>query len=189
MPAFPVTSGFWGKLPARGDFVRSGLSRGFTEAWDGWINTMLAASRADLGATWHTAWLAAPVWRFCLRPKLCGPNAAIGLFLPSLDRAGQPYPLTFAAEFNIATTPGPAAIAWLDAAELAGRAAISDGLIPQSITARLPELDADPEDMAPTAASWWWSDGSPTIPADEICLATMPSHTHFATMLAGERLS
>ncbi len=186
MHAYPLTSGFWGKLPARGDFVRSGLSHGFTQAWDGWVSAMLTASHVTLGALWRDTWIAAPVWRFCLRPQLCGQNAVIGLFLPSIDRIGQPYPLTFAAEFNISTAPSPATIAWLDAAELAGRAAVSDGLIPQSIAARLPELDAETDGLAPSAASWWWSDGTKTLPPDEFCLPAMPNAAHFTTMLAGE---
>jgi len=186
VPAYPVNTGFWGKLPARGDFVRNGLSRAFTDAWDAWFSAMLTASREDLGEAWLDAWMVAPVWRFCLRPNLCGPLATVGLWMPSADRAGRPYPLTFAVEFSGAIAPGPLANAWLDEAEQAGRAALAEGLIPQSIAARLPVLEADPDGTAPPASSWWWSEGSLTLPADEMCLAAMPGRERFRVMLAGE---
>lgn len=186
MPAIPVSAGFWGKLPTRGDFLSLGLSRGFTEPWDAWISAMLAASREDLGAGWGAAWSAAPAWRFCLRPKLCGPHAVIGLWLPSMDRMGRAYPITFAAEFTAALAPGPLAHAWLDAAEAAGRAALAEGLLPQTVATRLPELEADPDGTAPPAASWWWSEGSALLPADEMCLAGLPARAHFRAMLAGD---
>ncbi len=46
-PAIPV--GFFGKLPARGDFVRQGLPRSFTDTWDAWVAGALAGSRDRLG--------------------------------------------------------------------------------------------------------------------------------------------
>ena len=30
--------GFYGKLPARGDFVRAALPRDFTDRWDAWLS-------------------------------------------------------------------------------------------------------------------------------------------------------
>ena len=42
--------GFCGKLPARGDFVKSGLPRRFVEPWHDWMQRVLAASRRALGA-------------------------------------------------------------------------------------------------------------------------------------------
>ena len=51
------TTGFFGKLPARGDFVRAGLTRGFIEPWDSWLRQVMPASRGILGETWTAAWL------------------------------------------------------------------------------------------------------------------------------------
>src|SRR5947207_3288877 len=46
--------GFCGKLPARGDFVGSGLPRRFAEAWHDWLQAVLAAAASakpsDAGA-------------------------------------------------------------------------------------------------------------------------------------------
>ena len=44
-----VVAGFYGKLPARGDFVRAGLPRDFTDPWDDWLQSVIAGSRALVG--------------------------------------------------------------------------------------------------------------------------------------------
>src|SRR5229473_1881218 len=108
--------GFCGKLPARGDFVTSGLPRRFTEAWHDWLQPVLAASRRALGEDWLAAWLEAPIWRFALSPGICGPDAVLGLWMPSVDRVGRYFPLTFAA-----VTPGAGAGALIRAGGAAGR--------------------------------------------------------------------
>ena len=41
--------GFFGKLPARGDFVRAGLPRDFVDPWDAWLQRVLAGSRDAAG--------------------------------------------------------------------------------------------------------------------------------------------
>ena len=89
--------GLFGKLPARGDFVRLGLPREFTGAWDEWFSDALAGSRAAMGEAWLGAWMEAPVWRFALPSLMCGPLAVLGLWLPSVDRAGRYFPLTLAS--------------------------------------------------------------------------------------------
>ena len=86
-----------GKLPARGDFVRAGLPRDFTDPWDDWLQSVMAGSRALMGEAWLPAFLEAPVWRFTLPPGMCGEQAVLGLMLPSVDKAGRYFPLTFAA--------------------------------------------------------------------------------------------
>ena len=92
-----VIVGFYGKLPARGDFVRAGLPRDFIDPWDDWLQSVMAGSRTLMGEAWLPAFLEAPVWRFTLPPGMCGAQAALGLMLPSVDRAGRYFPLTFAA--------------------------------------------------------------------------------------------
>ena len=90
--------GFYGKLPARGDFVARGLPRDFTRPLDAWLSEAVAGSREVLGQErWLAAYLVAPVWRFSLPPGACGPAAAVGLLLPSVDRTGRYFPLCFAA--------------------------------------------------------------------------------------------
>lgn len=140
VPAVPGAAiGFCGKLPARGDFVSIGLPRGFVEPWHDWMQRMLAASRAALGDDWLAAWNVAPIWRFALLPGDCGPDAALGLWMPSVDRVGRQFPLTFAA---VAAESGIAALirddgGFLARAEAAGLDAIAAGLDPGDVAARL----------------------------------------------------
>ncbi len=92
-----ILRGFAGKVPARGDFVHAGLPRDFADPWHDWQSSVIAGSRAIMGETWLEAFLEAPVWRFVLPAGLCGKRAAIGLIMPSVDKVGRYFPLTFAA--------------------------------------------------------------------------------------------
>lgn len=55
MAALPLhaSAGLFGKLPSRGDFVREGLSRDFTDAWDAWWQRGLAATQLRPREEWH----------------------------------------------------------------------------------------------------------------------------------------
>ncbi len=178
-----VTAGFFGKLPARGDFVRTGLSRDFTDPWDAWLSAVMAATRTEAGDTWLPAFLEAPVWRFLLPAGLCGPRAAIGLMIPSVDRAGRYYPLTFAA---LTDHPGilinPAADAWLDRCEEAGREALELDTTPDEIaeTIGVPNLAAT---IQQCSVSEWWTEGSPRVHPVRVQYDGLPDASHYAEML------
>jgi type VI secretion system protein ImpM len=148
-----VAVGFFGKLPARGDFVRTGLSRRFTERWDGWLQQVLPACRQSIGADWDETWRTAPAWRFAL----AGEAPVLGLFMPSVDHAGRHFPLTIAAE------GADDGIAFLDAAERAGRDAIGQELAPDLLLARLKDIAPPAAAMptADTATRWWAGAGEP----------------------------
>lgn len=145
----PTIRGFWGKIPARGDFVGLGLPGDFVRAWDGWMQAVLPAARAILGDAWLPAWMEAPVWHFALAPGACGPWAALGVWMPSVDRVGRHFPLVLAEIFpEAAAAPGAAAHAGLlAAAEAAGRDALAHDLTPEALAARI--AGAPPEDALP----------------------------------------
>lgn len=190
MPAHTMNAaatGFWGKLPARGDFVQVGLSRGFVEAWDGFMSAALADARARLGDGWQEAWMVAPLWRFALSAGLCGPSAVLGVWMPSVDKAGRHFPLTIAAEVMGVTASDLAAggNGWLDAAEGAGRAALEQMLAPEDLSARLPPFSAAAASEPWDAACLWWTEGSPLVDAQHLALATLPRSDQFLRMLAG----
>ena len=186
-------AGIYGKLPARGDFVCQRLPRAFTEPWDDWIAAALSASREALGAAWLPAWLEAPVWRFALAGGVCGSREALGLMLPSVDRAGRYFPLAFAALFPPATPDGGADelpddpaegdTAWLGRCETAGRAALDQDADPDAILA----LMGPPPSLAarPRAGSRWWTEGGPLVPPGRITCPAMPDTTTFIGMIAG----
>jgi type VI secretion system protein ImpM len=88
--------GFYGKLASRGDFVTRGLVPGFTRPWDVWLSAAMQASEQQLGNEWLRAYLVSPLWRFALAAGVCGPNAVVGVLMPSIDRVGRYFPLTVA---------------------------------------------------------------------------------------------
>lgn len=183
-----LSIGFCGKLPARSDFVRWNLPRGFVDAWDNWLAEVLAATKREAGDDWLPAFLEAPVWRFLLPAGMCGACAVTGLLMPSVDRVGRYFPLTFAA---VARRRGflrnGAADVWLNRCEDLGRAALQDGLSPDLITDMLsvPELSLPELEFtdAPVATAEWWTDGSPRVKGCAMTLDSLPGSAVFGRIL------
>ncbi len=175
--------GFYGKIPARGDFVRSGLPRGFIDSWDDWLRQMMDGSRQIVGAPWVDAWMEAPIWSFRLPRNVCGPDHVMGVFMPSVDRAGRYFPLTIACVSDTALPDG-----WLATAQAAGLAALELDLDPDGMTRML--TDAPPPDVFPpmvlhpaeTTCSWW-TEGAPRVPAWSFATPALPGSTVFARMI------
>jgi type VI secretion system protein ImpM len=189
-----ATIGFHGKIPARGDFVQSGLPRDFTEPWDGWLQQMVAASRSALGEAWLPVWLEAPVWRFALSPGICGNGAVIGLWMPSVDSVGRYFPLTVAAVGDCAETSEliRESGGFLTAAESAGRDALESDLPPEELATRLAGavavLAGDPAvnpSLCPPEGALWWTDGAPRVSAGLFVSAGMLDQNAFLAMLDG----
>jgi type VI secretion system protein ImpM len=139
-------TGFYGKLPCRGDFVQRRAPQGFVDAWDAWLQECLHVSRQQLGERWLDLYLTSPVWRFVLAEGICGESAYAGVMLPSVDRVGRYFPLTLVAPLEpggcILEAACGAGRAWFDAAEeLALRALDASDLDVQAFDA---EVDALP---------------------------------------------
>ncbi|CAI9121505.1 type VI secretion system-associated protein TagF [Brytella acorum] len=89
-------AGYWGKLPAHGDFLRAGLPEGAVSRLDRWISVQLAESRARHGDAFETLWHKAPTWYFTIRPGVLEEgHAATGIWTPSIDAAGRCFPFVF----------------------------------------------------------------------------------------------
>jgi len=176
-----IQSGFDGKLPSRGDFVSRGLPRSFLTPWRAWIDAALSASRTQLGDAWIAAWLEAPVWRFALPGGTCGPDAVLGLMMPSVDSVGRHYPLTLAATFA-ARTAVPAALEWLDEIEIFGRDAIAHDFTPDDLM-RLFGVMRDLLTTETWDAAQWWTAGSPRVPSTRLNVAAFPPPADFASMI------
>ena len=179
-----VSVGFYGKLPARGDFVRAGLPRDFIDPWDTWLQSVLAGSRALMGEAWLPAFLEAPVWRFSLPVGMCGHQAVLGLILPSVDQAGRYFPLAFAV-LNPQRIDATAGGSWLDGCEAAGLAALEKDISPEAIAAMLPAPDLAVDASGATDAEWW-SAGSVRVPPMRMVLHSMPDAATYAAMLGAE---
>jgi type VI secretion system protein ImpM len=174
----PAVIGFFGKIPTKGDFVQGGLPRSFVDAWDGWLQDRLASSRQILGESWLDLWMEAPIWRFRIAPGLCGPAAASGLWMPSIDRVGRHFPLVFAALSS--------GTAWLDAAEAIGLAALEEDLPVEIIIARLRAIQVDPAPEMIKVETIWWTEGAPSVAASTRRFDVMPTREEFAAMLRDE---
>lgn len=168
-----MTPGWYGKIPATGDFVARRLPALFCEAWDRWLQQAMGGSRDRLGASWHDSYLSMPVWRFLLSPAMVTPNAWAGLMLPSMDAVGRQFPLTVAAALPPASLNLPAtlhaAAAWYDELEEIALSAIA------------PRADIAAIDAAfagrPFRREW-------LRPAQESADATVPLRSGHAQMLA-----
>ncbi len=142
--------GFFGKIPALGDFVTRDLARQSINSLDDWLQHGLAAlqhSRHD----WLENYLVAPVWQFCLPAGTWGASACCGLLMPSVDRVGRYFPLVVCAEL-----PAPSTEALRP---LCSRLA--------NLSARLPEVlhqALDPEQIMALLAEEPWQE-SPVLPA------------------------
>lgn len=155
MAALP---GWYGKLPALGDFASRRLPSLFIEPWDRWLATGLSAWR-DADPGWLEAFLAAPTWRFALGAGLPfreSPGYA-GVLMPSVDRVGRYFPLTVVRPRGIGEAHVPRQ--WLQALEQAALAALDDDWDGDRFDAALGALEVVDEDgpawPASGRATWW----------------------------------
>lgn len=165
-------SGFYGKLPARGDFVRAGLPGGVVDALDGWMRACIVASQDALGDGWFECWMEAPVWQF-----FCAIAGDVwgGVWMPSMDRAERCFPLVILTD---AAQAGPA---WREGAEQAGFEAITGDVTPDRLALRLAGVVAD---VCPVpVGERWWTVGAPRKAAVEVLCDGLPDPAGFASYL------
>lgn len=151
--------GFFGKMPAHGDFVRRDLPGAIAEAWDPWLSGLMGAAREALGGdAWLDVYLTSPVWRFAFGPDVAGP-AQTGVLVPSVDRVGRYFPLVLVlpVEAPAPSVPtmaraGDALLSRLES--LALRALRDDTLNADALSTELATLD------------WSWPD--PPAPLGEL---------------------
>jgi type VI secretion system protein ImpM len=175
-----IIRGFAGKIPARGDFVHAGLPRDFNDPWHDWQSLVIAGSRTLMGETWLEAFLESPVWRFILPAGMSGPRAAVGLIMPSVDKVGRYFPLTFAALPEAGTPIEEDWSAWLDTVENLGFLALDEDAPPERLMP--PSTPLSPAAGAETSCVWW-TGGGPRVPATRFTLPALPDAARFASML------
>ena len=180
-----VVIGFDGKLPVRKDFLCLGLPRDFWSPWRAWVDAAVHESQTVLGAEWRPAWMVGPVWHFALPGGVCGPDAVLGLLMPSVDGVGRLYPLTVAVVFpGRRAAPDPeAGDIWLAAAEALARDALANDTEPDALLQALSAIAPAPDAGGMTDAGIWWTDGSPRVPESRSARSDLPPASLFATML------
>lgn len=190
----PGAPGFYGKLPALGDFAARRLPTAFITPWDAFLQAGLAASRLRFGAAWTGHFLSAPVWRFLLAPGVLGAPGWIGILLPSVDRVGRYFPLTIAAPLPAQAFDARgmlrAAAAWFSAVETIALGALSPRVGPEALDAGLagiaPLSLPRPAGAAPaTPHTLWWTMGSEIAPECVLASDALPADDRFCALLDG----
>lgn len=84
--------GLFGKLPQKRDFISFGIPQDVLNPLETWLQSAIAASRAELGRDWERLYLVAPIWRFWIGPAIFGRGCA-GAIMSSVDGVGRYFPL------------------------------------------------------------------------------------------------
>lgn len=203
--------GFYGKLASRGDFVSRGLPNTFIQPWDQWLAAGIQASQQSLGERWLEAYLVSPLWRFALAPGVCGPDAVVGVMMPSIDRVGRYFPLTVAQVLGACESLASAVVGadeWFEGVEEAllatlepdaaferfeaalqpyrGASPLPRGASGHLLAATTPEQRAQAlAECACAGMSLWWGRGSERIAPGLLRCAGLPRSDDFGGFLLG----
>ncbi|MQP66268.1 type VI secretion system-associated protein TagF [Niveispirillum sp. SYP-B3756] len=148
--------GFFGKIPARGDFVSRRLGPGLVQPLDEWLQASIATSRRQMGEGWLPSYLETPIWRFVLGPGVCGEVPLAGVLMPSVDRVGRYFPLVLAAPLPGCVAPIrliETARGWFDKVEALALSSLEDGFVFDRFDQALRTLGAPPYDTTRPAAN------------------------------------
>lgn len=88
-----LSVGFYGKIPANGDFVSRYLSADTQAVLEDWAGQVMKASREQLAEQWLPTYLTSPIWRFALPAGVLSEYAYKGVYIPSVDKVGRYYPM------------------------------------------------------------------------------------------------
>jgi type VI secretion system protein ImpM len=188
-------TGWYGKLPAHGDFVTRRLPPSFIELWDAWLNAMLLGSRERLGAGWRDAFLSAPSWRFVLAPGVVGQQGWAGVMVPSVDSVGRYFPLTVASALpSKSLDPATTVVRahnWYGELEPLAYAALSPEAEMETFDAQLRNrrFPADLRGLAKPLAepySAWLAEESEIFGRSLMLCEKLPGVEQFCAMLNGE---
>jgi type VI secretion system protein ImpM len=202
-------AGWYGKIPALGDFASRRLPNEFTQRWDTWLARAIETSQASLGSAWLDTYLSGPLWRFALSPGVIDARWWFGVLMPSVDRVGRYFPLTVATASALPPTPPLAALECLTAGSTVERlesslAALSPlAFYPSDVPldagdgvlARLPAGQGLELAFAHAAtpllrrelrgATYWWPRFDGDAPPAVVVLRGLPDAAAFARLLDG----
>ncbi|MEM6676346.1 MAG: type VI secretion system-associated protein TagF [Pseudomonadota bacterium] len=144
------TTGFFGKVPAVGDFVSWQLPPSFTDRWDRWMSGGLAEA-PSVGA------LDPRAWHFTVKRRLFGDAPVAGVWRMSEDRIGRRYPFVIVRLGPQPTADDP----WFDACARLVRSSLEQAYEPARIAdeiTRLPEPGRYLGPEAGEAIRFWLDD-------------------------------
>ncbi len=172
--------GFFGKLPARGDFVRCRIDPALAQPWDDWLGLLTVSARHAAGQAWPEAWLTAPLWQFALGPALAPAPGAAGVLVASVDRVGRMFPFTI-----IGPAIGIPGAAWLDPIEALALQALDDAFDPDRLDAALAALGPPAAGSTLPVGSAWHCRGSDRVAAGDRLHPGLPDAAAAAAMVLG----
>jgi type VI secretion system protein ImpM len=205
--ADPARPGFYGKLPACGDFLSRRVPAAWLAIWDPFLRQLVADARARAGTAWPESWLTAPVWHFGLGAGVLSPDQIWGVLIPSADRVGRLFPFTILAQ---ADPDGAPLATWALAVEASALDSLGDNFEADALLRRLEALGPpcqlpsgattttqllpDPPGAWPDrvataggpapAHSLWWCRGAGLVPPVLLHVPRLPVE-QCAAMLAG----
>ncbi|MEJ8847799.1 type VI secretion system-associated protein TagF [Variovorax rhizosphaerae] len=150
---------WYGKLPARGDFVGRGLPPRWRSDWDGWLQRGLAlAARTTDGETLRERLCSFAPWRYVALPA--AGETWCGIVIASHDRVGRAFPLTLVERID---APGSQDESWVRLSALLD--AVAQG--PEALEAVIAALPARAglaveflHPLPPAPGSLWWPLGA-----------------------------
>lgn len=131
-----ILPGFYGKMPATGDFVTRRLPGDFVRIWDRWLAQHIVPLMG------REEWPGSTALRFLAGPDSFGASA--GIVLQSADRVGRQFPLSVVAQLSEAPFQLARAEAWFAEIEAAAIAAQHGDLTPDELDAVLAALPVPP---------------------------------------------
>jgi type VI secretion system protein ImpM len=150
-----IDAGFYGKVRTHGDFVGRGLSDGFVERCDAWLQQGLLAARRRFPDDWLDRYLAMPVWRFATSPDVLDECAWVGVLMPGIDAVGRYFPFVIAQRAD--SDSFAAASRWHDAASALALSTLAPSFSLTAFEAGLAALRAlDAAYVRCDGGSAWW---------------------------------
>ncbi|MCW8090306.1 type VI secretion system-associated protein TagF [Alteromonas sp. ASW11-130] len=96
-------TGFFGKIPTKGDFVSRNLTSSASQKLLSFFTDGMKTARSKMDDSWTEHYSTAPIWYFYLSPGVIGEQAYLGAWMVSVDNVNRQFP--FIALSKLATPP------------------------------------------------------------------------------------
>jgi type VI secretion system protein ImpM len=101
---------WFGKLPCVGDFCSGNMSEPLIDALDSWLSVTMQSGEEKHGAAWTNAYYQAPMHGFLFGNRTLpalGGQSAVGVMMPSVDKAGRAFPFILMEHLDQSETALP----------------------------------------------------------------------------------
>jgi len=100
-PNLTMQIGWYGKVPAEGDFLQRRLPKVVVNRWADWFHSGLLNLQQEWPGNGTHAFNRAPVWNFAIPAPLGNQYVQMGCVLPARDRVGRYYPVCAMRLWNL----------------------------------------------------------------------------------------